>query len=253
MPPADLQLGLGATVVQVDVGEAHTCALLITGKLKCWGSNDMGQLGYGHFDDVGDNGGEMPPPDVDVGGEVVQTGAENGVNNFGDEEGEMPPAAVDFGGAVHQISAGNYHLCVLMTANRRVKCIGNNRYGQLGYGDTTNVGGFSEGDMPPAEVAIGFDGDPYEIKEYVANSDWTYPNATAVTDPLSRDVTQVFAGNYKTCAVLASGLVACWGSGEGFQLGSGHEMDIGGAAEHMPPKMIKAGGPVYQVDGGNYH
>lgn len=36
-------------------GEGHTCTLLDTGKVRCWGRNDAGQLGYGHSLNLGDN------------------------------------------------------------------------------------------------------------------------------------------------------------------------------------------------------
>ena len=32
----------------------HTCAVLDTGQLRCWGSNGYGQLGQGNTDAIGD-------------------------------------------------------------------------------------------------------------------------------------------------------------------------------------------------------
>ena len=39
----------GANAASVSVGKTHACAVLNDGKLMCWGSNDMGQLGIGVF------------------------------------------------------------------------------------------------------------------------------------------------------------------------------------------------------------
>ncbi|KAK3256064.1 hypothetical protein CYMTET_34781, partial [Cymbomonas tetramitiformis] len=59
MPPADIELGDAA--VQVSVGTAHVCALLSSGHVTCWGSNERGQLGVGTTTNVGLAEGDMPP------------------------------------------------------------------------------------------------------------------------------------------------------------------------------------------------
>ena len=42
-----IDLGTGRTAAAISAGIAHTCALLDDYSLKCWGSNDLGQLGQG--------------------------------------------------------------------------------------------------------------------------------------------------------------------------------------------------------------
>ena len=54
------------TAVAVDAGDYHTCAILDTGQLRCWGHNASGQLGQGNINDIGDNPGETTVP-VDLG------------------------------------------------------------------------------------------------------------------------------------------------------------------------------------------
>ena len=54
-----VDLGTGVSATAVSAGWEHTCALLLTNEIKCWGLNDHGQLGLGHTDTLGDQSGEM--------------------------------------------------------------------------------------------------------------------------------------------------------------------------------------------------
>jgi alpha-tubulin suppressor-like RCC1 family protein len=47
-----------ASVVQIAAGTSHTCALLESHDLVCWGDGGWWQLGYGSDRDVGDD--EVP-------------------------------------------------------------------------------------------------------------------------------------------------------------------------------------------------
>lgn len=92
-------------VVSISAGDKHTCVLLDTGAVKCWGSNSSGQLGDGN------SGGytEVPSP---INGSVITTG-------------ERAIA----------ISAGGNFSCALLESGG-VKCWGANNQGQLGIGTT---------------------------------------------------------------------------------------------------------------------
>jgi alpha-tubulin suppressor-like RCC1 family protein len=100
---------LGGAALQIAAGEAHTCALLQGGRVRCWGAGEYGRLGYGNIRDIGDD--EMPSAagDVDVGGEVVQ------------------------------LAAGGFHTCALLR-DGCVRCWGLGDHGQLGYGNIANIG-----------------------------------------------------------------------------------------------------------------
>ena len=64
-----------STAVGVSAGYNSSCALLVTGEMKCWGQNDQGQLGYGR------SGLFSSPVDVLTGGvssSRFHTGADRG-------------------------------------------------------------------------------------------------------------------------------------------------------------------------------
>ena len=101
-------VGLGGGVAAVAAGAVHTCALTTAGAVKCWGDNDVGQLGDGTTAD------RSAPADV--------SGLSDGV------------AAIAVGGVHFEaIPAITGHTCAATTAGA-VKCWGGNSVGQLGNG-----------------------------------------------------------------------------------------------------------------------
>jgi hypothetical protein len=124
VPVAPIQVG--GNVVDVGLGVAHTCARLDTGNVRCWGYGP--DLGYGNTIDIADQPGEMPPPDVPLGGTVVEL-------------------------AVGASLTGVSHNCVLLDTGA-VRCWGHNGSGQLGIGNTQRIGD-APGEMPPANTNVG--------------------------------------------------------------------------------------------------
>ena len=58
-------------ITKMVVGLNFTCAQLKNAGVRCWGSNNFGQLGYGHRDDIGDN--ELPSsvPAISFGDNII--------------------------------------------------------------------------------------------------------------------------------------------------------------------------------------
>ncbi len=163
MPPVASMVGSpGDAVASIAAGAGHSCAVLFSGKVRCWGSNGAGQLGV-VGGAVGDAPGEMPPKDVDLGMGATQVVAgeqhscallmnravkcwgrapEVGYPGLGniDTAADFPPPDVDLGGeAVMLASHGGRSTCALLTDNT-VRCWGSNLSGQLGYGSKFPVG-----------------------------------------------------------------------------------------------------------------
>ena len=220
--PAHLDpVDTGGEVIQIETGKFHTCAVYDNGDLRCWGRNNVGQLGYGHTDDMGL---EEVPADldpVDLGGEVQQVSLgrlhtcallEEGrvrcwgwnqfgqlglghTDNVGDDNTPAEAGDVDVGADVVEVLAGGIHTCALVEGGA-VRCWGDSRFGQLGYGNRNSVGE----DNTPADL--------HNIH-------------------LGGEVLALDVGNYHNCAVLEDDTLRCWGMNEFGQLGYGHTDHIG--------------------------
>ena len=168
-----VNLGTGRTAVKIDAGQDHTCALLDDDSVKCWGQNNLGQLGLGDQNPRGDNSGEMGNalPTVGLGaylepasriaagsyhncaimGSILRCWGDNatGQLGLGDDESRgddpqemgiwLPAVAIGTGRTPVQVESGWLFTC-LRYANERVKCWGANNYGALGYGNRDIVG-----------------------------------------------------------------------------------------------------------------
>jgi len=64
-------LGLASEVVELAVGERHSCAVLRDGGLRCWGWNQYGQVGWFLGGNLGDDETPASKGDIRIGGKVV--------------------------------------------------------------------------------------------------------------------------------------------------------------------------------------
>ncbi len=208
-------------VAQVAAAATHTCAVLRDGRVRCWGSNDSGQLGFGAVGGVRatavlvrDAGGPLRDAvQVAVGedslqghscarrrdGTVVCWGA-NDKGQIGDGTLVQRPrptvVLLRAGGGpldeVRQVVLGGAHTCVLL-ASGEARCWGDNEYGALGVG---TIGG------PAAE--------PLPV---VGAADEALTGIAA----LAAGAATGFGAH--TCARMVDGTVRCWGSNHRGQLG----------------------------------
>lgn len=227
---------LGEPVLAVSAGNGHTCALLESKRVKCWGYNSDGRLGIG---DTRDRGGS--PDDM----------GEN-----------LPYALPDNGYDVVALSVGNYHACVLLEDDG-VECWGSNSHGQLGLGDTEPRGGSRES-LINVRVALGTGRyaraiaagsmhtcallDNYQVKCWGDNQYGqlglgdTVPRHTPPSQTVNlgtgRQARALIAGDLHTCALLDDDTVKCWGDGRSGQLGQGDPDPRGDGADMgdaLPP------------------
>jgi alpha-tubulin suppressor-like RCC1 family protein len=102
------------TAKQVMAGYDVTCAILSNDQIKCWGDNGSAQLGYGDFNDRGDEPNEMG-------------------NN-------LPFVDLGTGRSANKVFAYYHHTCAIMD-NGGLKCWGTNGDGEIGIASGDNYVG----------------------------------------------------------------------------------------------------------------
>ncbi len=229
---------LPGTVTQISAGWDHTCALLSTDQVACWGDNKFGEIGDGSRTDrlfptlvSGLSGVAQVSAGYDhtcalLTGGTVKCWGNNATGELGDgtTTQQKTPVAVSALSGVDQISAGANHTCAV-TSGGAAKCWGANESGELGDGTTTDR---------HVPVAV-----------YKASS----------------GVAQISAGGFKkvgmTCLTTTSGAVKCFGANKGIhglepidshggQLGDGTKIE-----RHVPitvRKLTGSGAGNYRPD-----
>lgn len=256
LTPVDVRQ-LNATVIAIDAGTEHTCVVTSEGGVKCWGSNEYGQLGDGTQErrltpvDVQGLPGSVTHIAAGSGHTCALTGSgsvlcwgRNDIGQLGDGTNEPRLAPVGVSGLQNGVVAMDlvgHHTCAL-TDSGGVLCWGRNSHGQLGD-DTL------ESRSTPVEVtglangitAIAVGG--YHVCAATNGSVWCWGwngsgqlgdggggepcgnegkdicrlTPVEVVGPMS-SVTAISAGWVHTCT-LAAGGVQCWGNNENGQLG----------------------------------
>jgi alpha-tubulin suppressor-like RCC1 family protein len=250
-PAAASDVDVGGDVVQIAAGDVHTCALLASGDVRCWGAGSLGRLGYGNTRSIG----------------AADTPASIGV--------------VDIGGRVVEIAAGSRHTCAVIDGGA-VRCWGEGSFGRLGYGDPVNVGDAPER-VPSKMGDVDVGG---AVTQVVAGGDFTcallvrgavrcwgyggggalgYANnasigATPDTTPArAGDVdvggvaVAITAGDAHVCALLDDGGVVCWGLGTNGRLGHGNEETIGADDRPLSAGRVDVGDNVAAIAAGGFH
>jgi alpha-tubulin suppressor-like RCC1 family protein len=203
------------SAVGIAAGDAHACALLSDGTVKCWGDNAYGQLG---------------------------------VDYTALESSATPLAVAGLSGVV-ALAAGYDHTCALVSGGA-VKCWGYNGYYELGNTSTSTCEG-DAGTAPCSSAPAAVAG-MARAKALAAGPDTTcaiVPDggvacwgvngngelgngsttgspdyAVAAPGPVLDIGSAVALGGFNTgmCAVLADGTARCWGDDGVDQLGDGN-------------------------------
>jgi alpha-tubulin suppressor-like RCC1 family protein len=239
----------------ISVGGVHNCALLVSGRVACWGDNRSAQLGRASSDSV-----EAPVEIAGLDGVTalaaggafscaVHSGGK--VSCWGDGvsgqlgasalQGSAQPIEIaDVLGAV-SVSAGETHACAVLT-DHTARCWGLNGNSFLGDGVINGTAGrvatvMIATNAPLAaieQVAMGFafscvrttGGQVYcwgiNDAGQLGDSDLTtLRGMPKVPIALPAPATHLTAGTQFACAGLSNGQVYCWGANQAGQLGQG--------------------------------
>lgn len=191
----------------ISAGAYHTCAVLGNGAVKCWGRNDVGQLGNRSNVSrsypvqvagltagvIGISAGRTHTCAVTISGAAKCWGDNQSgqLGNGSNIDSNRPVAVRGLNNGVASISAGSDHTCAVLIAGG-VKCWGAGGYGRLGDGSNASS------NVPLNVVDLG------------------------------TQVKSIAAGGFHTCALLVDGVVKCWGWSVNGQLGNGSTFDVDG-------------------------
>ena len=235
-PPTDL---VDAHVTQLAIGLGdHSCIVDQFAQVRCWGTNDFGQLGIASTQTIGDDEpagaspallerdaahvavGERHTCYVDDMASVRCWGAAdtgqlgNGsTKNIGDNE-PVPTGVVVLGGAARKVVAGKGFSCALLS-DSTVWCWGDGTSGQLA---SPGVGALGDNELPVES-----------------------PRFRAVK--LLDEATDIDAGADHACARTADARLRCWGSGAHGRLGYGNTDNVGDREDTLPVGTV----PVFQA------
>lgn len=209
--------------VQIGAGDAHSCALLSTGSISCWGFNDMAD----NHDRLGSNDGALDMTALPVTVTTVSAAIElavgfwhscaalsdGSVRCWGQNaSGELGTGCAAAGGCTqiggsaaaegvndaHMVAAGSGSSCAVFGASNELACWGFNEGMQLGFPDPTPVA-----PMPVLAVPAGIDRVAAGGGDVFSGAGLPYRGHLCVT---------------------AMGLLTCWGANDAQQVGPGADI-----------------------------
>ena len=269
LPPPSTSSRLGA-------GSGNSCALLAAQTIKCWGYNNVGQLGTGFglsiisSTPVTVTGGLTAATAISTGGShscalLTDTtvkcwgyNADGGLGNLTNTNSNLPATVFGLSGAT-AIGAGGTHSCALLT-DTTVKCWGSNVVGQLGNGATAEsnipviVSGLSDataiavGGFHSCALLVDTTVKCWGMSNYgqLGNGATADSNIPVTVSGLS-GATAIAVGGFHSCALLADSTVKCWGANVFGALGNGSNIDF-----HIPVTVTGISGATAIAAGENH-
>lgn len=207
-----------AAAVRLDLGSDHSCAVLTSGAVVCFGNDDFGQLG-----------------------------------NDGPFVSSSTPVQMALSAPATAVAVGHNHTCALLVGGS-VACAGDNRNWQITSGLMPVGVPFPVAFPRPAiAVSAGWAQTCALLDDrsvWCRGSIWAGgPRLAEPTRiPLPAQAIAITSGQEHTCAALVTGAVYCLGSDRRGQLGNG-----AGDATGMTPRRVLLGGSALAITAGVDH
>jgi|JI10StandDraft_1071094.scaffolds.fasta_scaffold119415_1 alpha-tubulin suppressor-like RCC1 family protein len=258
--PIDPAIGLESGVSEISSFAYHSCAVLsATGRMKCWGANEYGQLGDGTTE------GRFIPVDVvsmesgvttiaagelhtcAAQGDAVKCWGFNNTGRLGNGErpnSTFPVSVIGLANPVFQIAAGYGQTCV-WHGSETYSCWGNNMHGAIGNGRI--------GYAPTPQLVVGFESGVVDAEVGLTHScavkagavycwgdnrhgqlgDNTFlvHESPAIVPGLESGMSATSVSGNHSCALSETGLAMCWGENDFGQLGDGTTSERGSPVE----------------------
>jgi alpha-tubulin suppressor-like RCC1 family protein len=239
-----------SNVVFVSIGQRHTCAATLEGRVYCWGAGSRGQLGDGTTEEVRSSPAlvkslGLPARKVQCGKEhtcvelkdgTAQCWGSNELGELGDgtKNDRALPTKVEGVRGIRKLSVGGgQHACAALT-NGEILCWGSNTHGQLGLaaGAPVTVPTRVQGLPAASKVYVGLDHSCALLPDATTQC-WgandhgqlgdgtTNPRATPAPVFGLAGIESLAVGWQVTCAAMTTGTVQCWGANDHGQLGIG--------------------------------
>ena len=208
--PAPVAIGLDEPFVAVSAGGQHSCGVVESGRVYCWGANLLGQIG-----------------------------------NAQNTPAEPAPVGIDVNRVFIDVAAGYSHSCAITVAGEAY-CWGENHWGQLGNLDTANTNRpalvYLSDQEVYVQISAGRDYSCGVLNQGQAMCWGRNENGQlGMTGMIQHPVRQLVhvepgrpfswvrgqfrsvdaGGSTHTCGITIDDVALCWGLGESGQLGTG--------------------------------
>ena len=244
-----------ASAVSVAAGGDHTCALLASGAVWCWGSDRDGQLG--HADRAGRSRGRPAPVPGLSGVERLALGwsyscallAGGAVRCWGSRDVAAPASAIADGPpTAARLATDRGRVCALSADGGR-RCWGRGAF--VAPADLGPVVDLAFGSAHTCALERGGAVRCWGMNDrgQLAGTPGRTPLGPIAAVPVEGlgDVTRIVAGYHHNCALRADGTVACWGDNEYGQLG------VGTAGGSGAPAPVPGLADIVEIGAGQSH